>query len=80
MTIAVIIQKGAVGLVSAALVSFGGLVLSERTEQAVQATQLSTVTASQADEAKTIRHLDETVQSLDKSVAVLAERLNHGKR
>lgn len=80
MTIADTLTKGAVGLVSAALVSFGGLVLSERTEQAVQATQLSNVTATQVEEDKTIRHLDETVQQLDKSVAVLSEKLSHGNR
>lgn len=83
MTIAAIIQKGAVGLVSAALLSFGGIVLSERTEQAVQSTQLEALTKHQTETDQTLAHVNESLQTLDKNTAVIIEHMKdteHGKR
>ncbi len=79
MLIPDILVKGCIGVACTSLVALGTAVISGSRNNAVQDKDIASLTANQQTTTETLSRLDETVRALDKSVAVLNERLKNGK-
>ena len=80
MNIPDMVAKSCVGIACTVMVAIGTAVIGDSRTNATQDKDISAIQKDQETTTETLQRLDETVRSLDKSVAVLNERLRDGKR
>lgn len=80
MNIPDMVVKSCVWVACTALVALGTAVIGDSRTNATQDKDIASIRSDQKTTTETLQRLDETVRSLDKSVAVLNERLKDGKR
>jgi prefoldin subunit 5 len=80
MNIPDLVVKTCVGVACTALVALGTSVIGDSRTNATQDKDIASLVANQQTTTETLQRLDETVRSLDKSVAVLNQELKDGKR
>jgi hypothetical protein len=80
MNIPDLVVKSCVGVACTALVALGTAVIGDSRTNATQDKDIAALVANQQTTTETLKRLDETARSLDKSVAVLNERLRKDGR
>jgi len=76
MDISDLLVKSCVGVACTSLVALGTAVIGGSRTNALQDQNIEHLQQDQKTTTETLKRLDESVRSLDKSVAVLTERLN----